>query len=173
MTEPCLTPTFPEDILYILTRHCQRNSGLPLHYYHTVSPALASIKVLDAVFDAICRTSVTEAYQFCQTQGELARRQLFEKLVSFVHGSSSGVVRGRRAIELINLPLDNDEEDWFEEYLLTGKGKGLYGANDTILMRRLALDKSLVAKELGSSVKERMVEGLNWISLTRDLEDTE
>ena len=169
LAEPCLTPTFAEDILYTLCRHCQHQPSLPLQYYHTVSPALTSRKILDAVFDVICHASVTEAYQFSQAQGEIAQRRLFEKLISFVHGSSSGPKRGARATELICLPFTDEEENWFEGYLLNGKGTGLYGARDTVLMRRLALDRSLEAKELSHSVKEGMIDGLNWANLTEDL----
>ena len=125
---------------------------------------------MDALFTAMCQASVTEAYQFCETQEEMAHRRLFENLISFVLGSSDAPIRGARGVELINLPFSSEEEDWFEEYLLSSKGKGLYGAKDTVLMRRVVLGRSVGATGLGYGIKERMIDGLNWSGLTQCME---
>lgn len=48
-----------------------------------------------------------------------------------------------RAAELVGLPLDSDEEAWFEDYLLRGDGRRLPRARDAVLARR-ALTRRLV-----------------------------
>ena len=88
-------------------------------------------------------------------------------MLSFVLSHSSGKARADRATELISLPLAAEEEAWFEEYLLGGKGKGLFGAKDTVIMRQMALGNVQRAQKLSKDVKERKVDNMNWASLTQ------
>ena len=74
-------------------------------------------------------------------------------------------MRGQRAIELLNLPLDEEEESWFEDYLLSGKVATLSGAKDTVLMRRLATGNT---RDLPSKVRSLggpKIDGINWDDL--------
>lgn len=41
-------------------------------------------------------------------------------------------------MELVGLPLSSQEEEWLEKFLTEGKGRTLRGAEDTVLMRRIA-----------------------------------
>ena len=168
LAEPCLIPTFPDEILYVLSRHCQADHTIPLQYYNTVSPPLASVRVLDAYFQCLCKASITEAFFFARSSSLPEHRHLFERMLSFVLSHSSGEARADRAMELIRLPLDAEEESWFENYLLGGKGQGLYGAKDTVIMRQMALGNEQRAQELSRDVKERKrVDNMNWASLTQ------
>ncbi|MCJ1404084.1 hypothetical protein MMC11_007309 [Xylographa trunciseda] len=171
LTSPSLIPTFPDDILYTLCRHAPQNdSSLPLSYYHSVSPPLASMKVLSAFFERSCKASLTEAFYFARQSGQPKHRQLFEQLITFVHANSAGDVRASRALELIHLPLDEDEEQWFEEFLNEGKGSTLYGAKDTLMMRKIAKGQVRDAVYLGSKLSGRKIDGMNWTTLQEGLQ---
>ena len=167
LTEPSLIPTFPEEILYTLCRHCQHDHTIPLQYYHTVSPALSDSKVLDTYYQCVCKSSITEAFSFARAQPTPVHRRLFERMLSFVHGSLSGKLRSDCAVELISLPFDEEEQVWFEQFLLDGKGKALYGAKDTVIMRFMALGQGQKAQSLSRGVKERKIDNTNWSNLTQ------
>lgn len=87
-------------------------------------------------------------------------------MLSFILGSSSGKQRSDRAIELIGLPFDQEEQSWFQQHLLDGKGKALFGAKDTVIMRYMALGELQAAREVSRETKERKIDNLNWTSLT-------
>lgn len=72
-------------------------------------------------------------------------------------------------MELIGLPLDEKEEQWFEEALLQGSTKALHGAKDTVMMRRLATGKlSGLSADL-ESLGGKKVDGLNWDVLKQSM----
>lgn len=138
LTEPVLIPTFAEDILYTLCCHApEDDSTLPLAYYHSVSVPLISSKILEALFLMLCRTSVTEAFFFSRSQGELNQQGLFERLIGFILTQSQGDIRASRSAEFVTLPLNEDEESWLEDYLRAGDGKRSQGATDTLVMRAM------------------------------------
>ena len=142
LTEPALIPTFSEEILYVLCRHAPDDDvTLPISYHQSVSPALTSSKVLEVYFLALCRASVTEAFYFSRAQGGLIHRTLFEKLILFIHSKSSGALKAGRGVELISLPLGEEEETWFRAYLEC-MGSRLSGANDTLKMRDIVIGRS-------------------------------
>ena len=62
---------------------------------------------------------------------------MFEMLISLVLNNSSKDTIADRSVELVNLPFNVEEEQWFEEYLLTGDGRSIKNANDTLMMRRI------------------------------------
>ncbi|CAF9906964.1 hypothetical protein IMSHALPRED_005405 [Imshaugia aleurites] len=163
LTEPALIPTFPEEILYTLCRHAP-DATLPIAYYQTVSPAITSGKVLETYFLTLCRVSITEAFYFSRTQGDLNHRVLFEKLIKFVHANSHGTTKATRGVELVNLPLNEEEESWFTEFLEDGKGRNLAGANDTLIMRAIAIGRteSVSLDRRGNSQK---IDGVDWNTL--------
>lgn len=138
---------------------------LPLAYYHTVQPALTSLKAVESLLSAIVRTSVTEGFYFNRTQSELARRHMFELLIALVLNNSPSSTVAERSVELVSLPFDAVEEAWFEEYLLRGEGRAIRRGKDTVMMRRLGtaqFAESLVQPNLGSG---RSLEGLDWEKL--------
>ena len=172
LTEPALIPTFPEEILYTLCRHAPENdTSLPLAYFHTVSPCIVSSKVLEAFFFILCRSSITEAFFFSREQGEFIHHNLFEKLVNFVLVNSTGTIRARRSVELINLPFDDVENAWFEEYLKDGKGRTLSGASDTIIMKGLATGNTTFLLEHGKNIAGRKIDGVNWATIRESLQN--
>lgn len=76
-------------------------------------------------------------------------------------------------MELIGLPLDQNEEEWFEESLLHGRGRSLRGAKDTVMMRRLATGKvSDLSTDL-ESLSGKKVDGLNWDVLKQSMRQTQ
>ncbi|KAL9122447.1 MAG: hypothetical protein Q9187_000992 [Circinaria calcarea] len=171
LTDPCLVPTFPEDILYTLCRHAPKDDpSLPLSYYHTVSPIISSTRVLDTLFNTMCSASITEAFFFSRSHGELIHQHLFELLVCFVHANSEGDIRASRAVELLGLPLDEKEEAWLEEYLVKREGNKLAGAKDTIMMRRIAMGRLLEAIEFSENLSGRTVDGVSWTTLRGGLQ---
>jgi hypothetical protein len=113
----------------------------------------------------LARSNVTEAFYFSRKYDEELRRDFFEQLVEFVHKSSPGQTRSKRAMELVGLPLDETEEQWFEYALLQGNASTLSGAKDTAMMRRLATGRvGDVAPEL-ESLGGKKIDGLNWDDL--------
>ena len=79
-------------------------------------------------------------------------------------------MRGTRAVELVGLPFDETEQSWFEEYLLEGKGKALYGAKDSVVMRLISLGQTEQAAKLSDQIKERRIDGVNWQTLVDGLQ---
>ncbi|KAL1993947.1 hypothetical protein VTN49DRAFT_2616 [Thermomyces lanuginosus] len=167
LTQPSLIPTFPDDILHVLSLQTlpKHDDVLAVTYYLTVSPPLNSEKVRRSFFDILCRASVTESFYFSRKHGDNARREFFEQLVWSVLKSEAGKPRAERALELVGLPLDEEEESWLEDFLLTGKGSTLPGAKDTVLMRRLATGRSQNLPSEVESLSGRKVDGINWDDL--------
>ena len=128
--------------------------------------------VLDVFFNTMCCASVTEAFYFSRSHGQLIHHQLFEKLVNFVHADTAGEIRAGRGVEMISLPFDETEEEWFEKYLVEGKGRSLFGAKDTVMMRKIATGRSHEAMDFGANMSGRKVNGMNWESLKDALQQS-
>lgn len=169
LTEPSLIPTFPDEILYALTSSPKQDDSLAIAYYVTTSPPLASKKTLVAYFSTLCRTSVTEAFYFSRKRENGVRNELLVQLIKFVLSIKAGETRAKKAMDLINLPLNQVEEQWFEEYLLDGEGKHLHGAQDTVMMRRVATNRLENLDSGLGSLGGRRIEGLNWDDLKKNL----
>lgn len=120
---------------------------------------------MEAYFLVLCRASITEAFCFTRTQGDLNHRFLFEKLITFVHSKSVGKIKATRAVELIGLPLNQEEETWFTEFLTQGKGHMLSGAADTLMMRGIALERSVSDAQYRRMRSGEMIDGLSWETL--------
>ena len=129
------------------------------------------MKTLNAYFSCVCKSSITEALYFARSQHPAAHRNLFELMLAFVHGSSSGDTRSKRGTELVSVPFSEEETSWFEEYLLRGKGKSLCAAKDTMIMRYMATGEGQKAEGLIKDVKERNIDGINWTTLTLRMSD--
>lgn len=171
LTEPALIPTFPEEILYTLCRHAQ-DATLPVAYYQSVSPAITSGKVLETYFLTLCRVSITEAFFFSRTLGDLNHRILFERLINFVHANSHGATKATRGVELISLPLDEEEESWFRIFLEKGKGSNLAGANDTLIMRAIAHGRADSVPQNRRTGNNRRIDGVDWYTLRDNRRDS-
>ena len=142
-TDPALTPTFPEDILYILctyTRPTERT--LALAYYNTVSPPLSSDKVLYAYFLTLCRINIVEAYHFARSQPSQKRSQLLERLIVFVVDQKHGERKAKQSMELVSLPFDKEEEETFRAMLQEKQKQKSTDAADILKMRHALLGNS-------------------------------
>lgn len=76
-------------------------------------------------------------------------------------------------MELISLPLDTNEEGWFEESLLRGSCRTLHAAKDTVMMRRLATGRLENLSTDLESLSGRKVDGLNWDVLKQSMKHTQ
>ena len=108
---------------------------------------------------------MTEAFYFSRGLGNPKHRNLFEKLLNFVLANSKGAIRATRSVELISLPLDEEEEACFEGYLKDGNGRTLSGANDTLVMRALVAGRSNAIMQYGEDMSGRKINGMNWGTL--------
>lgn len=139
VTHPSLIPDFADEILITFAKHCPPGDhSLPLSYYHTVQPILKSQEAIELLFDAMAQTSVTEALIYSRSHPESAREQLLQRLIASVLDSKPSEETANRASELVSLPLQPVEEEWFEDFLSQGSGKKLKHSKDTLLMRKLA-----------------------------------
>ncbi|EEP81340.1 conserved hypothetical protein [Uncinocarpus reesii 1704] len=168
LTEPSLIPTFPDEILYVLSTVPEQNDSFAFAYYTAVSPPLASREVLNAYFGVLCRKGVDTAFYFTRKLSDDTRRELFDQLIVSVLATKPGEERAERSMALVNLPFNKAEVEWFEDCLLYGKAKKLHGAKDTVMIRRVATSR---LDDLGKleSLGGRKIDGLNWDVLRRNL----
>jgi len=149
--------------LYTLCRHSPTNDiALPVAYYQTIQPCIRSSKVMEAYFLILCRASITEAFYFSRTQGDLNHRFLFGKLITFVHSKSVGKIKATRGAELIGLPLNQEEETWFTEFLTQGRGSMLSGAADTLMMRAIAIERPIPDAQYRRMTSGEKIDGVSW-----------
>ncbi|KAL9000878.1 MAG: hypothetical protein Q9169_000633 [Polycauliona sp. 2 TL-2023] len=166
LTEPILTPTFPEDILYLLCTHPgQHDDKLPLAYYNTVFPAVTSTKVAEAFFAKLTSSSVTEALVWCRNHGQSSHRPLFEQLLHSVLNGPEREHRARRSVELLHLPFVGEEETWFTAYLTEGKGKDFHASKDAYTVRILATGKNSPTAGAADAYREKGRPVMDWSSL--------
>ncbi|KAK7923729.1 hypothetical protein PG985_007800 [Apiospora marii] len=152
LAHPSLQAEFADDIVTTLVRHGSPDEDytLPLAYYHTVQPVLKSPQAIELLFDAMCRSNVSEALAFSRTKSVAMREQLFTRLAANVLDERRGNETAERACELAALPFDAVEEAWFKDFLTTGPGKKLKVAKDTLMMRQIAVGEVSSAGEKGS-----------------------
>lgn len=152
LAHPSLFPEFADDIITILVQKAAKDDySLALSYYHAVQPVLTTSTAMSHLFEAMARTSLIEAFYFSRTKSEQTRQLLFQQLISSVLGGGENIAA--RATELVSLPLDSAEEQWFQDYLMAGDGRNLKNAKDTVLMRRVVTGRhadSMNDKSLGS-----------------------
>lgn len=159
IAHPSLIPDFADDILSALVRH--GSDSLALSYYYTVQPILNTSAALELLFDAMARTSVTEALLYSRTQPEYTREVLFRRMIFVALGDKQSEDPAAGARDLAFLPLESDEEAWFEEYLTNGDGKSLKKAKDTLLIRKIAGDRFTEAGQLrGAGQWAPILEGI-------------
>lgn len=73
-------------------------------------------------------------------------------------------------MELINLPLNEDEEAFFNAYLAEGKGRNLPGAKDTLVMRGIIIGQSSIIADHGKDLTGRIIDGINWATVKDSIE---
>jgi Nuclear pore complex assembly len=171
LTDPSLTPTFPDEILYTLLQNPKLDNSLAIAYYFTVSPPLEDAKTLDAYFSLLCKTSIVQAYHFSQMRAKPERKRLFEQLV-LAALSPAGDNRASRALNLISLPFVDEEAAWFEDFLLEGNGASLLGAKDSVVMRRIAIGKDYTDIQALHRFRGQKIDGVNWGDITANLQPT-
>lgn len=132
--------------------------------------SITSGETLEAFFDILCHSSISEAYQFSRAKGEVIHSKLFRRLVKFVFAQSQGAERESRSVELITLPLTEVEEAWLEKYLREEEGKTLQGAADTLTMRSLTTGRFNQIHNESEIHRDRSINGLNWAKLTSTVE---
>ncbi|EOD51824.1 hypothetical protein UCRNP2_1380 [Neofusicoccum parvum UCRNP2] len=163
LTHPSLLPTFPEDVLKVLLEHSpDQGAHLPLAYYNTVRPPLTDPELQRAYFRYLTALSVTQSYFFARTQPEQDRRALLEMLVQEAMAHDNREERAQRTEELVDLPLTEEEERWFEEFLLEGKGRSLHASRDTVMARRLATGRYPDAVDVGKPLTGRRFNDVTW-----------
>lgn len=165
-----MIPTYPEEILLTLCRHAPENdSSLSLAYYHTILPEITSEEVLEALFLALCQSSITEAFFFSRKKDEAIHHKLLQKLIYFVHTDSNNELKATRGATFISLPFNEMEDNWVTEYLRDGQGKKLPRAKDTLIMRGLTKGDLRVIEDDVDKKGSEKINGVNWALLKEGL----
>ena len=102
----------------------------------------------------------------------MRHKSLFEQLIITVHSEAASEARADRALTLIGLPLSDEEEAWFEECLLHGKGSQLHQAKDSVLMRRIAMGEDYEGPGPLDRYKGQKVNGVNWDDVRNSMQKT-
>lgn len=161
LTHPSLIPlTFGDEILTILLQHPKCDNALAMAYFLTVRPPLGDQTALDAYFELLTETNITEAYEFARSHPQ--HEDLFESLLKSVYSAKPDEDRAKAAVQLISLPFTAEEEAWFEEELLHGGASKTPGAKDSLMARRLASGKLSSTADTISRHKGEKIDGVNW-----------
>jgi hypothetical protein len=96
---------------------------------------LNSSGLQNSFFVTLCRASLSEALFFLRRQDPASQPRLLGMLITAALKNTPVEHRPETGVELIELPLNADEERWFEEYLTKGEGQALAGARDALLAR--------------------------------------
>ncbi|KAF3047526.1 hypothetical protein E8E12_009923 [Didymella heteroderae] len=183
LTHPSIIPTFPDEIMLTLlegreklntlnVQKGEQDEVLPLAYYNCVKPPLEDQKVRNQFAKYLSGRNITETYYWIHTRPEYEQKPLLEILIEQTLEKSvwsNGVgeevyAREDKAMELVSLPFSEEEEKFIEEFLTKGKGRTYRNAEDTVMMRRIAMGKlSNVAKD--QDTRGRRIDGVDWDSL--------
>ena len=180
LCQPSLLPTFPEAVLRVLLANGRHN--LAVAYLGTLGAAFnvaALDDVLTAYFRIIADAGIANAYAFLQGQAVADKRGLFEVMVDsalstpITAGKNGSAARVERCAQLIDLPFSEEEEGWLEDFLVTGEGRNLQGARQTIAMRWIAIgaigDAAEVMEDLKENVKIDDETKLTWSDIVDGL----
>ncbi|KAF2001045.1 hypothetical protein P154DRAFT_522037 [Amniculicola lignicola CBS 123094] len=175
LTHPSIIPTFPDEIMIALLNHRNLPNGttnqeyiLPMAYYNCAKPPLANKEAMTEFVKYMSDRSVTETFYWIRGRAQHEQPLLFEILVSTTFQrvgpndrTNEAYKREDRAVELVSLPWNEDEETWLETYLLEGEGRNFHGARETVMMRRLATGKW--GEAVGDhALRGKNKESLNW-----------
>ncbi|KAL5120329.1 hypothetical protein ACEQ8H_001619 [Pleosporales sp. CAS-2024a] len=183
LTHPSIIPTFPDEIMLTLLKGRERNEAvgvsrepgddvLPLAYYNCVKPPLEDPRVRNEFAKYLSARNVTETYYWIRDRPDYEHQPLLEILMEQTLDRSEWsemsedkpYTRQEKAMEFVSLPFSTDEEDFIEKFLTEGKGRTYQGAQDTVLMRRIATGK-LVEVANDKNTRGRRLEGVNWEQL--------
>lgn len=182
LTHPSIIPTFPDEILLtLLNRRHHKLSGmnetdiLPLAYYNCVKPPLATDAVRQPFIRYLAARNVTEAYSWIRARPEHEHKELLEALIEQTLDSQTWAggdiketehlyPKEEKAVELVGLPLSEQEDEWLERFLTEGKGRTLKGAEDTVLMRRIATGR-LQSFASAKIMSGKAHAGMDWMRL--------
>jgi len=183
LTDPSIIPTFPDEIMHTLLKGRDRLHGmgmqkrgeddiLPLAYYNCVKPPLEKDKIRDEFAQYLAGRNVTETYWWIHTRPEYEHKALLELLIEQTlernawsnSPDDDDYPRSEKAVELVSLPFTEAEEEHIERFLTEGKGRTYQGAQDTVLIRRIATGR--LTRALGeTNLRGRRITGLNWETL--------
>jgi hypothetical protein len=179
LTHPSIIPTFPDEIMLTLLKGRDKLGSvgvqkgteddiLPLAYYNCVKPPLEDQKVRNEFAKYLSARNVTEAYYWIRDRPEYEHKPLLEILMeqTLERSAWSGVendsyTRPEKAMEFVSLPFSEVEEEFIEKFLTEGKGRTYQGAQDTVLMRKVAMGK-LVDVANDNSTRGRRHDGVTW-----------
>ncbi|KAF2665088.1 hypothetical protein BT63DRAFT_459707 [Microthyrium microscopicum] len=137
LTQPSLLPVFGSEILATLLRAGE--DSLALAYFDATNPALNTPELREQYFAALVRASLTQGFFFMRRQSPSAnvRKPLLKALFDSVLSLPGGEQRRDRAAELVDLPFDEEEEQWVREYLTKHNGRSDL-SHDILVMRFIA-----------------------------------
>lgn len=180
LTHPSIIPTFPDEIMLTLLKGREKLGSvgvqkapeddiLPLAYYNCVKPPLEDQKVRNEFAKYLSLRNVTETYCWIRDRPEYEHKPLLEILIeqTLEHSNWSGVgekdsyPRSDKAVEFVSLPFSEEEEEFVEKFLTEGKGRNFQGAQDTVLMRRVAMGR-LADVANDHDTRGRRVDGVTW-----------
>ncbi|KAF1988260.1 hypothetical protein K402DRAFT_31983 [Aulographum hederae CBS 113979] len=161
------TRLYADAILHaLLTQSGTYTPTLPSAFFNAAAPPLATDDLLTRWVEYLATTSVASAYFFLRTtQPAHKRRQLFEKLIAFVL-SARRPVKEEMGMELVGLPLEKEEEEWLEVFLVEGRGRELPAARETVLVRRVASGR--LSEALGDKTARQG--SRRWMEISEALE---
>ena len=84
-----------------------------------------------------------------------------------MHEEQAGDDRAERALQLVELPFTQEEEQWFEECLIDGKASKLSGSKDTMLMRKFTKGQLKASTGVLNRTKGQKLHGINWEDIRR------
>ncbi|KAH7094962.1 nuclear pore complex assembly-domain-containing protein [Paraphoma chrysanthemicola] len=182
LTHPSIIPTFPDEIIYILLEGREKLAAvgmekapedeiLPLAYYNCVKPPMEEQKVRNAFCKYLTTRNVTESFYWIRSRPEYEQKPLLEIMIEHTlernawSGVSNDVYsREEKAMEFVSLPFNDEEEEFVEKFLTEGKGRNYLGAQDTVLMRAIAMGK-LTDVAHDSVTRGRKFDGVTWETL--------
>lgn len=183
LTHPSIIPTFPDEIMLTLLKGRDRLGSigvqnrkeddiLPLAYYNCVKPPLEDPKVRDEFAKYLSSRNVTDTYYWLRSRPDYEHKPLLEILIEQTLEKNAwssapeddSYPREEKVVEFVSLPFSDEEEEHLEKFLTEGKGRSFQGAQDTVMMRRIATGR-MVEVALETGLRGRRVDGVTWDTL--------
>ena len=98
---------------------------------------------------------------------------LFGSLVHYILANSTGEDKAQCAMELVGLPLNEDEQVWLEDYLGHGKGSKIPGAEDTIIVKEITTGRINGMGTHQSRMSGRKIDSVDWSTIVGKCEDVQ
>ena len=148
--------------MYTLCRHDESDAyEHAIAYYNSISASTESGNVIRIFFERLCAANVTEAFLFARCQHDKSHHNLWKRLIEQVLKLPSGPEKAAKSAEMVLLPMDNQEATIFSDFLRSGPGSRLPGANDSLIMRTMVLGGRY--KETNHRKRTHgKIDGLDW-----------